>query len=139
MGNDLQQPGKQSGGAADNDQRVGENKDPHGLGEGHPCRPLTNSAAPGVDRGGEHRNFPPGAQRESTDAHGEAKSRHPAGDLPGVAPAAAAACQMMAAELAYPTNTATKPANRVGSGRLNERIDDSHVRYNIHLLYHCAL
>ena len=58
---------------------------------------------------------------------------------PGVAPAAAAACQMMAAELAYPTNTATKPANRVGSGRLNERIDDSHVRYNIHSLYHCAL
>lgn len=58
---------------------------------------------------------------------------------PGVAPAAAAACQMMAAELAYPTNTATKPANRVGSGRLNERIDDSHVRYNIHSMYHCAL
>lgn len=50
MGNDLHQPGKQAGGAADNDQRVGENKDPHGLGEGHPCRALTNSAAPGVDQ-----------------------------------------------------------------------------------------
>ena len=38
MGNDLHQPGKQAGGAADNDQRVGENKDPHGLGEGHPLQ-----------------------------------------------------------------------------------------------------
>lgn len=138
MGNDLHQPGKQAGGAADNDQRVGENKDPHGLGEGHPCRPLTNSAAPGVDQAVSTGTFRQ-ALSASTDAHGEAKSRHPAGDLPGVAPAAAAACQMMAAELAYPTNTATKPANRVGSGRLNERIDDSHVRYNIHSMYHCAL
>ena len=104
-----------------------------------PCRPLTNSAAPGVDQAVSTGTF-----RQALSARVLMPMARPRAVIqpaicPGVAPAAAAACQMMAAELAYPTNTATKPANRVGSGRLNERIDDSHVRYNIHSMYHCAL
>ncbi len=63
MGNDLHQPGKQAGGAADNDQRVGENKDPHGLGEGHPLHGHHGEAGPQrftQQPGGEH----PAAQRQ---------------------------------------------------------------------------
>ena len=87
-----------------------------------PCRLVANSAAPGVD------------QAVSTGAlyHQESASVLTPIPIPraviqpaiccAFAPAAAAACQIMAAELAYPTRTATKPARTAGKSEDEGRI-----------------